>query len=185
MNSVWPIKKGNIRYKDVFWTKMSLGLRQVLLFPCFCLNQFLLAYRQPTPVFLPGESQEQRSLVGCRLWGRTRLKRLSSSSSSQQLLHNISFPGILQARILEWVVIPFSRGSSQPRDRTQVSRASCRQILYHLSGQGSPTLLVSIVHQLIHQYKLYLYIQLLFLRFPFHLGHRRALNRVPCAIQRK
>ena len=26
---------------------------------------------QPTPVFLPGESQEQRSLVGCHLWGRT------------------------------------------------------------------------------------------------------------------
>ena len=29
--------------------------------------------------------------------------------------------GILQARILEWEVIPFSRGSSQPRHRTQVS----------------------------------------------------------------
>ena len=29
--------------------------------------------------------------------------------------------GILQARILEWVAIPFSRGSSQPRDPTQVS----------------------------------------------------------------
>ena len=29
--------------------------------------------------------------------------------------------GILQARILEWVTSPFSRGSSQPRDRTQVS----------------------------------------------------------------
>ena len=26
---------------------------------------------QPTPVFLPGESQGQRSLMGCRLWGRT------------------------------------------------------------------------------------------------------------------
>ena len=26
---------------------------------------------QPTPVFLPGGSQEQRNLVGCRLWGRT------------------------------------------------------------------------------------------------------------------
>ena len=26
---------------------------------------------QPTPVFLPGESQRWRSLVGCRLWGRT------------------------------------------------------------------------------------------------------------------
>ena len=30
--------------------------------------------------------------------------------------------GILQTRILEWVAFPFSRGSSQPRDRTQVSR---------------------------------------------------------------
>ena len=26
---------------------------------------------QPTPVFLPGESQGPGSLVGCRLWGRT------------------------------------------------------------------------------------------------------------------
>ena len=29
--------------------------------------------------------------------------------------------GILQARILEWVAFPFSRGSSQSRDKTQVS----------------------------------------------------------------
>ena len=29
--------------------------------------------------------------------------------------------GILQARILEWIAIPFSRGSSWPRDRTQIS----------------------------------------------------------------
>ena len=29
--------------------------------------------------------------------------------------------GILQARILEWVAFPFSRVSSQPRDRTQIS----------------------------------------------------------------
>ena len=28
--------------------------------------------------------------------------------------------GILQARILEWIAVPFSRGSSQPRDLTQV-----------------------------------------------------------------
>jgi len=27
--------------------------------------------RQPTPVFLPGESQGQGSLVGCHLWGGT------------------------------------------------------------------------------------------------------------------
>ena len=32
-----------------------------------------------------------------------------------------SVHGILQARILEWVAFPFSRGSSQPRNQTQVS----------------------------------------------------------------
>ena len=85
--------------------------------------------------------------------------------------------GILQTRILEWVAIPFSRGSSQPRDWTQISCVAggfftswatreaqeywmgrlsllqgmfltqelnrgflnCRQILYQLSYQGSPT----------------------------------------------
>ena len=34
--------------------------------------------------------------------------------------------GILQARILEWVAIPFSRGSSWPRDQTQVSCIAAR-----------------------------------------------------------
>ena len=37
-----------------------------------------------------------------------------------------SVHGILQARILEWVAISFSRGSSQPRDQSQVSRIAGR-----------------------------------------------------------
>ena len=37
-----------------------------------------------------------------------------------------SFQGILQARILELVAVPFSRESSQPRDWTQVSRIASR-----------------------------------------------------------
>ena len=42
-----------------------------------------------------------------------------------------SLPGssvhrIFQARVLEWVAISFSRGSSQPRDHTQVSHAADR-----------------------------------------------------------
>ena len=48
---------------------------------------------QPTPVFLPGESQRWGSLVGCRLGvaqSRTRLKRLSSSSSSILFLVTLS-----------------------------------------------------------------------------------------------
>ena len=50
-----------------------------------------------------------------------------------------SVHGILQAKILEWVAMPSSRGSSQPRAQTQVSRiADGFWILYCLSHQGSP-----------------------------------------------
>ena len=73
---------------------------------------------------------------------RTRLKRLSSSSGSVYMLilnalvaqscstlcdaRDCILPvssvhGIFQARILKWVAIPFPRGSSQPRDWTQIS----------------------------------------------------------------
>ena len=38
--------------------------------------------------------------------------------------------GILQARIVEWVAVPFSRGSSQPRDQSQVS---------HIAGRFFPS----------------------------------------------
>ena len=34
---------------------------------------------QPTPVFLPGESQGWRNLVGCRLWGRTELDKTNAT----------------------------------------------------------------------------------------------------------
>ena len=42
-------------------------------------------------------------------------------SDSGQSLPCSSVHGILQARVLEWGAISFSRGSSRPRDRTQVS----------------------------------------------------------------
>ena len=44
---------------------------------------------------------------------------------------------IFQARILEWVAFPFSRGSSQSRNWTQVY-PHCRRILYQLSHKGNP-----------------------------------------------
>ena len=48
-----------------------------------------------------------------------------------------SVHGTSQARILEWVAISFSRRSSWPRDRTQVSWIG-KQILYHCAS-GNPT----------------------------------------------
>ena len=109
---------------------------------------------QPTPVFLPGESQERVSLVGCGLWGRLNrvghdwsdlaaaaaagvciyththwVYMLAKSLQSWQILCNpmdcslsgSSVQGIFQARILEWVAVPSSRGSSLPRGQTYVS----------------------------------------------------------------
>ena len=52
-------------------------------------------------------------------WSRTVV---SGSSQPSSAVH-----GILQARILEWVAISFSRGSSQPRDQIQVSRIAGRR----------------------------------------------------------
>ena len=43
--------------------------------------------------------------------------------------------GILQARVLEWVAFPCSRGSSQPRDRTQVSHMQADSLPTELSGK--------------------------------------------------
>ena len=50
-----------------------------------------------------------------------------------------SIHGIFQARVLEWVAISFSRGSSRPGDETCVSLIVGR-CFYHLSHQGSPIL---------------------------------------------
>jgi len=45
--------------------------------------------------------------------------------------------GILQARILEWAAIPFSRGIF-PTQGLNPGLPHCRQILYQLSHKGSP-----------------------------------------------
>ena len=58
-------------------------------------------------------------LFGCLSWNR---KWKSLSGVWLFATHRVH--GILQARILEWVVFSFSRGSSQPRDQTQVSRTA-------------------------------------------------------------
>ena len=83
------------------WTEehgglQSMGLRRVGHDWATSLSLFTLMHWrrkwQPTPVFLPGESQGRQSLVGCCLWGCTgsdSLKWLSSSSSSRtQTLNN-------------------------------------------------------------------------------------------------
>ena len=56
-------------------------------------------------------------------------------------LSGSSVHGILQARVLEWIAISFSRGSFPARNRTRVSRIAGRRF-YRLSHQGSPGLII-------------------------------------------
>ena len=61
------------------WTEEPGGLQSMGLLSRIRLSDFTFTFmhwrrkQQPTPVFLPGESQGRGSLVGCCLWGRTEL----------------------------------------------------------------------------------------------------------------
>ena len=59
----------------------------------------------------------QKDLMG----SRTKAKAAQSCLTLRDLMV-YTVHGVLQARTLEWVAFPSSRGSSQPRDQTQVSR---------------------------------------------------------------
>ena len=50
-----------------------------------------------------------------------------------------SVHGLFQARVLEWVAISFSRGSSQPRDRTQISRIAGSCFTIWITTEAKPT----------------------------------------------
>ena len=71
-------------------------------------------------------------------------------------------PWDFPAWVLDWVPIPFSRGSSWSRDGTRVSCIG-RWIPYHWVTRGAP----------------YIYTCSLFFRFFFHIGYYRVLSRVP------
>ena len=80
-------------------------------------------------VFLPKFICLSSTSESLRMWHYLRIKCESVVSQPCPTLCNTmnctlpcsSVHGTLQARILEWVAIPFSRGSSQPRNQTQVS----------------------------------------------------------------
>ena len=106
-------------------------------------NDYPCAYHTPTiplplPIFktFPWKPLESWGLLSTSYWG-SLLVCLSPQSCPTFCdpmdcsMLGTSVHETLQARILEWVAIPFSRGSN-------LSLLHCRQILYHLSHQGSP-----------------------------------------------
>ena len=63
---------------------------------------------QPTPVFLPGESQGRGSLVGCRLWGRTESDTTEATKQQQQQGYNLQASLSMEfSRQEYWSGLPF------------------------------------------------------------------------------
>ena len=82
----------------------------------------------------PRRSRKRCAVLGCSV--------LSDYDPVDCSLSGSSVRGILLARILEWVAMPSSRGSSQPRDQTWVSRVRAGKPMN--TGVGSLTLLQGI-----------------------------------------
>ena len=102
-------------------------IRYKIYFPMLYSRSLLFIY------FIYNSSESGLATQLCpTLWGCMDCSPLGSSVN-----------GISKARRLEWVAIPFSKGSSQPRDRTQVSCSASglrlyRQILYYWATREVP-----------------------------------------------
>ena len=112
--------------------------------------------RQPTRLPRPWDSPGKNTGVGCHFL-LPCMKVKSESEVAQSCLTlcdpidssppGSSVQGISQPRTLEWVAMSSSRGSSRPKDRTQVSFVSriSRQVLYlvlcHLGRPHNPLLI--------------------------------------------
>ena len=103
---------------------------------CLCRDKHVLSFTRSWTCSC--WYMEMPVLYTLPMWdNETRRKRITLASSRVKVLVTQSCPtlcdpvgcsppgssvhGILQARVLEWIVISFSRGSSQPRERTRVS----------------------------------------------------------------
>ena len=66
------------------------------------------------------EEEEEKTKAHVKFETRDHLGKVKVAQSCPTLRNPMDYTvhGILQARILEWIAFPFSRGSSQPQDQT-------------------------------------------------------------------
>ena len=140
--TVYRVAQSRTRLSNFTFTFMVPEDSQIKLVkhPFFCLFEFLLELQLPYNVVLFSAVQQSQSAMcvhiypfffgfSSHLGHRRALKSESEVAQSCPTLCNpmdCSLPGssvheIFQARVRVWVAISFSRGSSRPRDQTQVS----------------------------------------------------------------
>ena len=86
--------------------------------PCHFQSPHTCSQKSPEEEWLLFSSTFRASHEGHSLKVKLKVTQLSPTLCDPV---DYTVHGIVQDRILEWVTFPFSRGSSQPRDRTQVS----------------------------------------------------------------
>ena len=102
LQRIFPTQESNGVLLHRRWIVYQLSFGAEVGAPTFQANSLALR-ADSLPSHPPGKPQSENE--SCSV----------ASDSSRPHVHGIS-----QARILEWAALPFSRGSSQPRDRTQV-----------------------------------------------------------------
>ena len=108
-----PVLRGRIRRTSVF-----MAVRPTAPSLCWAWAAMLLLHPDQVGGVLSAETDQlKRNTFG--YW-------YSDTSTNIQIPPGSSLHGILQGRILERVVIPFSRGSSRPREWTLVSHVAGR-----------------------------------------------------------
>ena len=116
-------KPSDLRFNNFFFKEAVLSAKASLVIGNFAAfgiynNNFPLLDANGARVFGEADMKDQKKAeanLNKALADKTLFDTMDCS------LPGSSIHGILQARILEWVPILFSRGSSQPRDQSQVS----------------------------------------------------------------
>ena len=126
------------------WINLFLSVSESQSFTTLCK----LMDCSPPGSSVHGDSPPKNTGVGCHALLQGIFSTQGSDpglSHCKQILYQLSHQG--SPRILEWVACPFSRGSSRPRDQTQVSHIASRfftswatsEAQEHWSGKPIPS----------------------------------------------
>ena len=120
-DSIWCLT--NVTFPSPSFVYWSISCLDFSLWHCFLLSLICLIKPHKEPLYY------MQCACVLRCFGHVQV---FVTSWTVARLASLSM-GILQARILEWVTMPSSRGSSQPKDQTGISYVSCigRRVLYH------------------------------------------------------
>ena len=143
LNSMLVLNKGPV--KSV-WEECGVQRRHLLPhliqgFPRYLIFPHLSSQMHPSQSCgLVGKRTTSTRGIGELFFSSDMQVKVSQSYPTLRDPMDYTVRGILQARILEWVAFPFSRGIF-PTQGLNPGLQHCRQILYQLSHKGSPKIL--------------------------------------------